>query len=343
MRKMAVIKRIDKLDPIPGADAIEVASVGGWKVVVKKGEYQPSDLAVYCEIDSWIPHDLVPFLSKGKEPRVYEDVVGERLKTIKLRGQVSQGLLLPLYPTCNFIESLLFEGLDVSAPLNIQKWEAPIPAKLAGVMKGNFPSFLNKTDQERVQNLTEEIQYYTEQGFQFEITEKLDGSSMTVYVNGPEESGVCSRNIDLKQTEDNSFWKVAIRENLIEKLRGLTEDYGYYAIQGELIGEGVQGNKYNIKGQDFYLFDVYDIRKGEYLKPVERRAFANVLGIKHVPVLQGCGDKDLGVGDIQELLVWAEGKSLLNPKVEREGIVFKCLTNEVSFKAISNKWLIKEK
>lgn len=96
MRKMATIRVIDAINPIPDADAIEVATVGGWKVVVKRGEFTVGDLAVYCEIDSWIPTELAPFLSKGKEPRVYEGIKGERLRTVSLRKTVSQGLLLPL-------------------------------------------------------------------------------------------------------------------------------------------------------------------------------------------------------------------------------------------------------
>ena len=96
MRKLATIRRIDAIRPIPDADAIECAVIGGWSVVIKKGEYRAGDLAVYCEIDSWIPHELAPFLSKGQEPREFEGIRGERLRTVKLRGTTSQGLLLPL-------------------------------------------------------------------------------------------------------------------------------------------------------------------------------------------------------------------------------------------------------
>ena len=114
------IRKIDAIDPIEGADQIEVATVGGWKVVVKKNEFEVNSLAVYLEIDSWVPNELAPFLTKGTEPREYNGVKGERLRTVKLRGQISQGLLLPLEPTCKNIESLLFEDLDVSVPLNAQ-------------------------------------------------------------------------------------------------------------------------------------------------------------------------------------------------------------------------------
>ena len=96
MRKLASIRKIADIRPIPDADAIEVAVVDGWKVVVKKGEYSVGDLAVYIEIDSWVPYELAPFLSKGQEPREYNGVTGERLRTVKLRGQVSQGLLLKM-------------------------------------------------------------------------------------------------------------------------------------------------------------------------------------------------------------------------------------------------------
>lgn len=335
-RKMASIRSIDRIDPIDGADAIEVATVGGWKIVVKKGEFFPGDLAVYCEIDSWIPHERAPFLSKGKEPREYKGVKGERLRTVKLRGQISQGLLLPMSCLTNYGADLN-EGDDVTEVLNIQKWEAEIPAQLSGQVKGNFPTQIPKTDQERVQNLVKEIQESASRGDLFEVTEKLEGSSMTCYlIDG--EFGVCSRNLDLKRDENNSFWKVAIALDIETKMRSL--GFNNFAVQGELIGPGVQGNIYGLSNLDFYVYDFYRIKFGEYLLPEIRRGWVERLGLKHVPVL--AVSKDLGVGTVDELLSWAEGKSELNPKQEREGIVFKSEDSEFSFKAISNKYLIKQ-
>ena len=340
-RKMATIRVIDALTPIEGADAIEAATIGGWKVVVKRGEFAVGDLAVYCEIDSWIPTELAPFLSKGKEPRVYYGIQGERLRTVKLRGQLSQGLLLPLEPTCANIESELFEGLDVSLPLNIVKWEMPMNAQLAGMARGNFPSQIPKTDQERVQNLKREIAQTAEDGLKFEVTEKLEGSSMTVYlIDGV--FGVCSRNLDLKETEDNTFWQVARRDDIEGKMRAVPTG-GDFAIQGELIGPGIQGNIYKLSRPEFRVFDVYNISGGFYMNPADRRDLIEMMGLLHVPVM--LVDKDLGVGSVEEILEWADAQSVMGDinGPWREGIVFKQVNGGMTFKAISNKYLLGEK
>jgi len=337
MRKMATIRQIDALTPIEGADAIECATIGGWKVVVKKGEFSVGDRAVYCEIDSWIPTELAPFLSKGKEPREFEGIRGERLRTVKLRGQLSQGLLLNLDFAIPQTNSFV-EGDDVSETLGIVKWERPMNAQLAGLAKGNFPSLIPKTDQERAQNLVEEILAAAQAGTQFEITEKLEGSSMTVYlIDG--EFGVCSRNLDLKETADNTFWQVARREQIEEKLRN--NNYDNVAIQGELIGPGIQNNIYKLSQPEFRVFDVYNIHSGAYVDPAFRRAMVKSLGLLHVPFISV--DKDLGVGSVEEILQWAEDMSILNSTVQREGIVFKEVCGGMSFKAISNKYLLGEK
>jgi RNA ligase (TIGR02306 family) len=339
MRKMATIRKIDALRPIVGADAIECAVVGGWTCVVKKGEFNVGDLAVYLEIDSWVPTELAPFLSKGKEPREFEGIKGERLRTVKLRGQLSQGLLLPLEPTCANIASELIEGLDVSLPLNIQKWEQPMNAQLAGMAKGNFPSLIPKTDQERVQNLKSEIAQAAEDRLEFEVTEKLEGSSMTVYlIDGV--FGVCSRNLDLRETEDNTFWQVARRDDIEAKMRAFPDGVDF-AIQGELIGPGIQGNIYKLSKPEFRVFDVYSISGGYYLSPSNRREFINAMGLLHVPVM--LIDKDLGVGSIEEILQWADAKSVMGDITGpwREGIVFKQVDGGMTFKAISNKYLLK--
>ena len=341
MRKLATIRKIDALRPIPDADAIECAVVGGWTAVVKKGEFKAGDLAVYCEIDSWIPHALAPFLSKGKEPRVFDGIAGERLRTMKLRGQLSQGLLLPFAIMKPFFDDILFtEGVDVSELLGIVKYEAPIPAQLAGEVKGMFPGWIQKTDQERIQNLKEELDYWLKEQHVWEVTEKLDGSSMTVFLRDG-EFGVCSRNLELKPSESNSLWKVAIRNELELKLRRADRNL---ALQGELIGEGIQGNPYKQKGQEFFLFDIYDIDTSKYLTPAERKAFIEEHDIKHVPVLAfgaELGDT-LGINSIDKILQFAEGKSVMGMiGCEREGVVFKSKAMQCSFKAISNKFLLK--
>jgi RNA ligase (TIGR02306 family) len=270
---------------------------------------------------------------------VFDGIAGERLRTMKLRGQLSQGLLLPL-STLTMVESELFEGLDVSFPLGIVKYEAPVPAQLAGEVKGMFPGWIQKTDQERVQNLKEEFDYWLREQHVWEVTEKLDGSSMTVYLRDG-EFGVCSRNLELKPSETNSLWKVAVRNDLELKLRRANRNL---ALQGELIGEGIQGNPYKQKGQEFFLFDIYDIDTGKYLTPTERNAFVEEHDIKHVPVLAFGAElwDTLGINSIDNILKFAEGKSVMGMiGCEREGLVFKSKAMQCSFKAISNKFLLK--
>jgi RNA ligase (TIGR02306 family) len=334
-RKMATIRKIDALRPIEGADAIETAIVGGWTCVVKKGEYAAGDLAVYCEIDSFIPTAIAPFLTKpGHYAKTFEGVEGERLRTVKLRGQLSQGLLLPMHVLTNYGADL-FEGYDVSEMLGITKYEAPIPAELAGEVKGMFPSVIPKTDQERIQNLSAELAEWKTENLSWEITEKLDGSSMTVYVIDG-EVGVCSRNLDLKRNVDNSLWRAAIRHDLEEKLKIAG---GNIAVQGELIGNGIQGNKYQMRDQDFYVYDIYDIDAGRYYTPAERKAFVEVFKLNHCPVLHSNTEI---IDSVESLLKLAEGKSVMGTVgCEREGLVFKCNEKTVSFKAISNKFLLK--
>ena len=347
MRKMATIRKIDALRPIPDADAIECAIVGGWTCVVKKGEYKPGDLAVYCEIDSFIPSTIAPFLTKaGHYAKTFEGIEGERLRTVKLRGQLSQGLLLPIsvLTTTNpdtWQDPSSFEGSDVSELLGIAKYEAPIPAALAGEVKGMFPSRIPKTDQERVQNLSVELAEWMANGLTWEVTEKLDGSSMTVYIMDG-EMGVCSRNLDLKRNPDNSLWRAAIKHQLEEKLAG----YGNIAVQGELVGNGIQGNMYKMRDQDFYVYDVYDIDAGRYFTPAERKTLVEALDLLHCPVLAYAANllDTLGITTMDQILKFAEGKSVMGDVTgpEREGLVFKCHEKSVSFKAISNKFLLKE-
>lgn len=336
-RKMATVRRIDKIEPIEGADKIVKATVGGWQLVTAiDNGFKEGDLVVYCEIDSWIPTEVAPFLSKGKEPHEYLGVKGEKLRSIKLRGTVSQGLLLPL-SVLDHVDSELFEGLDVSYPLGIVKYEPPIPAQLAGLVKGNFPSQIPKTDQERIQNLKREFdgEFRTKR---WEVTEKLEGSSMTVYViNG--EFGVCSRNLDLKRDENNTFWKVAIEEKLEEKLKTLAIDI---AVQGELIGPGIQDNIYKLSKHEFRVFDVYDIPNGKYYTPMQRAKIVDDLALLHTPTIafQLSFEED---DTMETALQYADGHSVLGVCPLREGLVFKSTDGTKSFKIISNKYLLGQK
>ena len=339
-RKMATIRKIDALRPIPGADAIECAIVGGWTCVVKRGEYTAGDLAVYCEIDSFIPTAIAPFLTKpGHYAKTFEGVEGERLRTVKLRGQLSQGLLLPhdtVWDKNMFDFNRFVEGDDVSELLGIFKFEQSVPAELAGEVKGMFPSQIPKTDQERIQNLSVELEEWRTEQLTWEVTEKLDGSSMTVYVIDG-DVGVCSRNLDLKHNIDNSLWRAAYKHELPAKLANIGRNI---AVQGELIGNGIQGNKYQMRDQDFYVYDIYDIDAGRYFTPAERMSLVQALDLLHCPVFKSYWV--LTTESVADLLQGAEGKTVMGTVgCEREGLVYKCNERQVSFKAISNRFLLK--
>jgi RNA ligase (TIGR02306 family) len=360
-RKLATLRRIFDIQPIEGADAIELAIVDGWKVVVAKNVgHEIGDLVVYCEIDSFLPVEPEFEFLRKTSYRKMGDQEGFRLKTIRLRGQISQGLILPLsvlekgeemkigisqqpwgdqlqlgpYDDALVIE----EGTDVTDWLHIIKYEPPIPAELAGKIKGGFPSFLRKTDEERIQNLSKEyVEYKIYSEHQFYVTEKLDGSSATFYLKDG-EFGVCSRNLDLLETEGNTFWKVAREMEIKEKL----EAYGKnISLQGELIGEGIQGNPYKIKGHTVKFFNVFDIDNQSYYGlPMFLATIQHAIGAETVPILE---TEFILPHTIEDMIKYADSKSVLNQECDREGVVVRSYDRSISFKAISNKFLLNEK
>jgi hypothetical protein len=430
-RKLVTVRKINAIDPIEGADAIEVATVDGWKVVVKKGDFKEGDQCVYFEIDSFLPdgNPAWQFLV-DKSPKMFEGAKGHKLRTIKLRGQVSQGFVMPLSAfgvhefgglILNLEAEAKAEGrefvlrdADLAPFMGIKKWEATLPACLQGQAEGLFPSFIQKTDQERCQNLGgtifnyEGVQYVLGEWLNiadtqpsagqfirgqnadggewderwdpaepigqmqrwkpiierpakasvddlYEVTMKIDGSSGTYFARrdcaGTPTLGVCSRNLQLKITEENkenTFVRVLLDTKLDDALiQFLQETDQEIAVQGEIMGPGIQGNREGFTSAKFFVFDIYDIGTGKYLAPVERMKVYEQLKllaptINHVPILHAAVRlKDIGVTSVQDLLAHAEGPSI-NHKV-REGEVYKRLDGQFSFKAISNGYLMKER
>jgi len=334
-RKLASIKVINDIQKIPEADKIELATIDGWKVVVaKEVGHKVGDMVVYCEIDSYLPvRDEFEFLRKSSYKKMSDGTEGFRLKSVKMRGQISQGLILPL--SLISYTNVQFEvGMDVTNLLGIVKYEPPIPAELAGKVKGLFPSFIRKTDEERIQNLSSE--YDELKNHTYYVTEKLDGSSATFYIKDG-EFGVCSRNLELLETEGNTFWKVVRELDLENKMRSIGENF---SLQGELIGEGIQGNPYKIKGQTVKFFNLFDIDLQVYQPLSYFKIILDVLKLTSVPILD---EKFTLPDNIDDLLLYADSKSALNSNFDREGVVVRSLDRKISFKVISNKFLLNEK
>lgn len=366
-RKLATIRIISDLQPIDGADRIELAKIDGWQVVVQKGLHNIGDKIVYCELDSWIPH-VVCDLSKGQPPRVYEGIEGQRLKTIRLRGVLSQGLVLPLkslgikHPEQTEKDRQMFipEGMDVSEQLKIIKWEKPIPATLAGTVKGNFPTHLfPKTSAERIQNIRQsEFDEYLEY-WDFVCTEKLDGTSFSCYFDGS-NFGVCSRNLELKETDDNLYWKIARKYNLEQILLRIFEYTCHESmngfrlvIQGEIIGPNIQDNPYKLKDHELNIFSIFNINSKKYFPFDEVTRFCSEYEIPRVPLIQSELNQGESFTNIvpfifrnnmktkEQFLQFAEGKTRFDSSVEREGLVFFSHKHQTNFKVISNKFLLK--
>ena len=335
MRKLASIRLIADLRPIPGADLIELAIVDGWQCVVKKGEFAPGDACVYFEIDSVLPvRPEYEFLRKGCHRKAEWLPGGEgfRIKTVKLRGQLSQGLALPL-SACSALDNLavLVEG-DVTDMIGVVLWDPPVAMHLRGNARGNFPSFIPKTDQERAQNCLRRLAQNCADHV-FEATLKLDGSSCTIYAKDG-FLGVCSRNLDLDMTQEgNAFVEMAkkVGDRVLSTGRNL-------AFQGELMGPGIQGNREGFTEHRWFVFDVWDIDAQCYWSSDERTPFVKALGLDHVPVIQA--SVHAAMAPLDDLLAWSDDTPSITHPVA-EGIVYKSLLDpSVSFKVIANRFLM---
>jgi len=352
-RKLATIRTIERLEEIDGADKIELAIVDGWQVVVKKGVHTVGEQVVYLEIDSWVPHTLAPFLTKESDyPKIYLNVDGQRLKTIKLRGQISQGLILSLDDANVYQESpevfkftkadgtteILSIDADLTELLGILKYEKLSPEVMSGKSRGNFPSCGRKTDQERCQNMKKYITHAIDNDEMFEISIKMDGSSFSILKDLADEVHVCSRNLSKKiENEGDAFVNVARKYDLITKV----QDYEtLIQISGELCGPSIQGNKDALTENDLFVFDIFDVKAGKYMSPDDRMKIVNEFGLKHVPILHAKVTlKEIGINSIEDMIKFANGAGY-NSKI-REGVVFKSHDRDFSFKAISNDFLLK--
>ena len=364
MRKLATIRKITNIVPIENCDNIALAIVDGWTVIIKKSEFSIGDSCVFFEIDSFLP--LEPRYEFLKKTTKFDGKEGYRIKTMKMKGVLSQGLALPL----SMFPEVSTNDDDVTNRLNVIKFDLEqfYGANTAGPRErkyGSFPTFIPKTDQPRIQNMTH--MFLTHKATTFEETLKLDGSSMTCYKipNKPtlfqrvlsffgkqlptHKFGVCSRNVDLKpsdnkvQTFDNfgkksvyaqsDFWATAIKMDIENKL-----PIGY-AIQGELIGPSIQANHEKVSSLDYFVFDVYDINKKQYLTPEARREFCKQYNIQHVPVTNESATP-LQMS-LEELLAHVDTESM-NPGTVSEGRVYKSNSYPtMSFKVINNKYLLK--
>ena len=372
-RKLVTIRKISALIPMDGYDAVCLAAIDGWTTIVKKSEFIVGSYCVFFELDSFIPATDTRFAFLKKTTK-FEGQEGYRLKSMKLRSYLSQGLALPTWflgLSNALVEQWYNDQTDISSEFGVIKYDNSIqeldqrPGLKSGKPRGSFPSFVPKTDQERIQNLTH-LWSTLDPETTFEETLKLDGSSMTCYktliqpslfdrikslfgFSGPNyHFGVCSRNLELSREANNiitfdnqgksseynqsDFWRTAIKYNIESKLPA------GYAVQGELIGPKIQANHEKVSELQYYIFDVFDINAGLYLTPLARREFCLTNDLPHVPVTS-FEFKPFKL-TLHELLSHVEGESM-NPGTISEGRVYKSNSSQLSFKAISNKYLLK--
>lgn len=371
LRKLVTIRQIGKILPIPNADAIEEVQVDGWSVVSQKGIHSVGDLVLYFEIDSFLPESDPRFASFMKfGTQTFEGVVGHRLKTKRLRGVYSQGIIIPLNEFPEVVKPLMVllagstdtfydkeidnfnADKDIAELIGVVKYEKPEPANgYQGDAKGTFPSFLRKSDQERIQNLYHKVQGSDEV---FAPTLKMDGSSVTVfyvdvkYVNGMDDIvGYCSRNQLLKIPDSQvtlentgNFYQGVFNSRLFAKAAAIKDIYGFScAIQGELVGPGIQGNFEKFDTYQVFAYRIFNVDTGQYLDYADFVSICEALDIQRVPLADGSHVQAILQKPLSEILAISEGKSINNKM--REGIVWQSLTSPFTFKAISNKYLEK--
>ena len=344
MRKLASVQRIWKIEPIEGADRIELAHVLGWQCVVNKGQFQPMDIGVYFEIDSFLPiRPEFEFMRTSSYKKT--DIMGEgfRLRTMRFRGQISQGLLLPLsqFPEIPADAEI---GADVTELLGVRKWEIEERATTGGTVIGNLPYDIPHTDETRVQEEPELIQAFA--GLEYYISTKMDGSSHSI---GIDENGfhVTGHNYEYKDDGNSSFYELVKARGYREKMEAFAKENGLTAltIQGELCAPGIQRNRLRLSKPEWYVFTVRENGKRVGLNRMLEVCAA--LGMEHVPIEEVGVDLPSKYPTVEALLERADGDYPNGGK--KEGIVVRptepvfcpLISAALSMKIVSNKYLLK--
>jgi len=337
MRKLASLQTVKYVRPIPGADAIEAIGVLGWQCVAKKGEFREGDACVYFEIDSLLPEQ--PRYEFLRQSSFKPDLGRFKLRTVRLRKQLSQGLALPvgLFPEAAGLPI----GSDLTAILGVEQYEPPIPTFIAGDTR-TFRWSIPKTDEIRVQQDDEHSFLAALAGKPYFISLKLDGTSCTFIIDPKSgEFHACGRNYSYKQTPEHAFWKVNERYRIQAGLEALG---GALALQGEIAGPGIQCNRLGLKDVDYFVFTVVNTATRTRLPLDEAQAAAAALGVPFVPVLERGASFSYSLADLLEKAKGRYRDHFPGAKEaqEREGIVVRSLCGSISFKAINNDFLLAE-
>ncbi|MCL2381616.1 MAG: RNA ligase (ATP) [Treponema sp.] len=333
MRSLVTIQKVKAISGIADSDFLELAHIMGWQCVVKKGEFREGDLGVYFEVDSFLPvEDRYEFLRNSSYRDNDDNGKGFRIRTAKMRGQLSQGLLLPV---ARFPELEGFsEGDDVTEKLGVKKWYIPETSTPGGAIIGERPHGIPASDEIRIQSALDLLDKL--KGKPYYITTKMDGTSGIVYfIDG--KTGCCSRNMEIGDEEGALYWMPVYKYGLKEKLAAYGKNI---VLTGEICGPGIQKNKLRLPSIEWYVFDVKDWDTGAYMPFDKSLEICAELGLGFAP-LEERGDS-FGY-TLEELLEKAKGK--YPSGLDKEGIVVRdvMLPKAVSFKVLNNDALLKEK
>lgn len=354
-RKLAHIEKIDWIKPIKGADKIELCGILGWQcVIAKKDNFKVGDKVIYCEVDSVMPDKPEFEFLRDKKFRV---------KTIKLRGEISQGLVLPLTALTKIgitihsysIGDDLTEKLGItkyltqSEQFELQQQKDKIKLEksklkkflmryswfrklfLSNKQKSGFPYWVSKTDEERVQNIPQVLEQFKNEIVY--ITEKIDYQSGTWTSKSiPKFNGLLGRIFPLKKV----LFVVASRNlttndknslywQIAKKynLESICQKYPGIIIQGEQGNSKVQGNKYELKEPKMWVFNII-MPNGNFLNPIEIEEFCLKHNLESVPLLEKIPLNRLG-NTVDDVINYSKGTSKINPKIQREGVVVRCI------------------
>jgi RNA ligase (TIGR02306 family) len=321
------VVEISEIKPHDNADKLELAMVKGWQCIVPKGQYRAGDHVIYIPVDAVLPQELSDKIGVTKY------LSKQRVKTAKLRGVISQGVIMSANEC-----PLAVVGADVAEDLGITKWEPPLPGQCtSGQPRPQHPDFLRYTDIENIKNYPDVLS----EGEEVVITEKIHGTNFRAANVTAEKEGVAgqagfhvgSHRMDFVETPENLYWRAARKYRLHEILPP------GYQIFGEIYGKGIQKLTYDLLEFDVRFFDL--MRDLKYVGYHEFMAFCQQWQLPMAPELYfGPWNK--------ALLEKANGQSTIASHI-REGIVVKPVqerwdhkVGRVALKAISEQYLLKD-